>query len=88
MLAGMEVLGFEALLPRPLHSGLLTAFKTPAWTGFTFDRLHDFLYARDITLYPGKLPGADTFRVANIGALTPADLQLFVTEVTHFLHAR
>lgn len=88
MLAGMEALGFEALLPRPLHSGLLTAFKTPAWPGFTFDRLHDHLYARDITLYPGKLPGTDTFRVANIGALTPADLQLFVTEVNHFLHAR
>jgi 2-aminoethylphosphonate-pyruvate transaminase len=88
MLAGMERLGFQALLPRPLHSGLLTAFHTPARPGFTFDRLHDFLYARGITLYPGKLPGTDTFRVANIGALTPADLAAFVAAVEEFLHAR
>lgn len=87
MLAGMERLGFAALLPSPLHSGLLTAFHTPARPGFTFDRLHDYLFARGITLYPGKLPGTDTFRVANIGALTPADLTAFVTAVDDFLHA-
>ncbi len=88
MLAGLEALGFEPLLPRPLHSGLLTAFRTPAWPGFTFAALHDFLYARGITLYPGKLPGTDTFRVANIGALTPDDLHGFVAAVKEFLHAR
>ena len=88
MLAGLEALGFEALLPRAVHSGLLTAFKTPAWPGFTFDRLHDYLYSRDITLYPGKLPGTDTFRVANIGALTPDDLRRFVVEVNTFLNDR
>ena len=88
MLAGMTSLGFRPLLPRPLHSGLLTAFHLPDRPGFTFERLHDFLYARDITLYPGKLPGADTFRVANIGALTPDDLRTFVAAVKEFLHAR
>lgn len=88
MLAGMERLGFTALLPRPLHSGLLTAFHTPARPGFTFERLHDHLFAQGITLYPGKLPGTDTFRVANIGALTPADLAAFVAAVENFLHAR
>ncbi len=88
MLAGMERLGFAALLPRPLHSGLLTAFHTPVRPGFTFERLHDHLFARGITLYPGKLPGTDTFRVANIGALAPADLATFVTEVETFLYAR
>lgn len=88
MLAGMERLGFAPLLPRPLHSGLLTAFHTPAWPGFTFEKLHDHLFARDITLYPGKLPGTDTFRVATIGALTPGDLTAFVAAVENFLHAR
>jgi 2-aminoethylphosphonate-pyruvate transaminase len=88
MLAGMERLEFKALLPRALHSGLLTAFHAPARPGFTFERLHDFLYARGITLYPGKLPGTDTFRVANIGALTPADLAAFVAAVEEFIYAR
>ena len=85
MLSGMIGLGFEPLLPPPLRSGLLTAFKTPGWPGFTFERLHDFLYERDITLYPGKLPGTDTFRVATIGALLPSDLDEFVAHVNAFL---
>lgn len=87
MLAGMEALGFEALLPRPLHSGLLTAFRPLPRPGFTFERLHDHLWSRDITLYPGKLPGTDTFRVATIGALTPDDLRAFLAEVKDFLDA-
>ena len=70
------------------RSGLLTAFRTPAWPRFSFPALHDHLYARGITLYPGKLPGADTFRVANMGALVPADLAAFVAEVGRFLDAR
>jgi 2-aminoethylphosphonate aminotransferase len=86
MLDGMESLGFTALLPKSLHSGLLTAFNTPAWPGFTFEKLHDFLQERDITLYPGKLPGTDTFRVANIGALNPDDLRTFLSAVEKFLH--
>jgi 2-aminoethylphosphonate aminotransferase len=87
MLSGMTALGFEPLLPPPLRSGLLTAFHTPNWPGFTFDRLHDFLYERGVTLYPGKLPGTNTFRVATIGALLPSDLDDFVTHVNEFLHA-
>lgn len=88
MLGGMTELGFQALLPRALHSGLLTAFHVPERPRFTFEALHDFLYGRDITLYPGKLPGTDTFRVANIGALTPGDLRRFVATVKEFLDAR
>jgi len=88
MLAGMTTLGFAPLLPRELHSGLLTTFLTPTWPGFTFDGLHDHLYARGITLYPGKLTDRDTFRVANIGALTPADLRTFLAAVKEYLDAR
>jgi 2-aminoethylphosphonate-pyruvate transaminase len=60
MLAGMTALGFDPLLPRELHSGLLTAFHLPARRGLTF-------------------------RVANIGALTPDDLRTFVAAVKEFL---
>jgi 2-aminoethylphosphonate aminotransferase len=87
MSAGMRGLGFKPVLPGELHSALLTAFHTPVWRGFTFARMHDHLYARDITLYPGKLPGTETFRVANIGAITPADLRTFVAAVKEFLDA-
>lgn len=85
MLAGMEALGFAPLLPPAFRSGLLTAFRTPAWPGYSFDGFHDFLFARGITLYPGKLPGADTFRVATIGALTPADIDIFLANTREWL---
>ncbi len=88
LLDGMLRLGFDPLLPRELHSGLLTAFRLPDWPGFTFEALHDHLYVRDVTLYPGKLPGTETFRVANLGALTPSDLHHFVQLVDAFLHAK
>lgn len=85
MLDGMEALGFTPLLPRAVHSGLLTTFLTPDWPGFSFAGLHDYLLARDITLYPGKLTDHDTFRVANIGALTPDDLKTFLSAVRNYL---
>ena len=87
MLNGMIGLGFEPLLPPPIRSGLLTAFRMPDRPGLTFDGLHDYLYERGITLYPGKIPGTDTFRVATIGALQPSDLDEFVAHVNDFLHA-
>jgi 2-aminoethylphosphonate aminotransferase len=87
MLTGLTALGFEPLLPPAIRSNLLTAFKTPDWPGFNFDGLHDYLYARGITLYPGKIPGTDTFRVATIGALQPHDLDEVVATVTDFVHA-
>ena len=87
MLSGMEALDFTPLLPRELHSGLLTTFLTPDRSGFSFDGLHDHLYARGITLYPGKLIDIDTFRVANIGALTPDDLRTYLAAVKDYLDA-
>ena len=85
MLAGMQALGFELLLPREIHSKLLTTFIEPARTGYSFDAMHDYLYARDITIYPGKLGDQNTFRVANIGDLLPADLERFVAVTREYL---
>lgn len=88
LVAGMAALGFETLLPADLHSGLLTAYRMPAWPGFSFTGFHDWLYARDITVYPGKLAGADTFRVAVIGDLRPSDIRLFLDATRAYLADR
>jgi 2-aminoethylphosphonate aminotransferase len=84
--AGMTSLGFEAVLRNSLHSGLVTAYHAPERHGFTFKSLHDGLYSRGFTLYPGKIPGADSFRVANIGDLRPDDLRAFVAAVAEVIH--
>ncbi|AOS46127.1 2-aminoethylphosphonate--pyruvate transaminase [Lacunisphaera limnophila] len=86
MLDGMEQLGFRTVLPKALHSQLLTAFHSHDAPGFSFEQLHDYLYARDITLYPGKLRHEKSFRVANIGALTPHDMRGFIAAVREYLH--
>jgi 2-aminoethylphosphonate-pyruvate transaminase len=47
--------------------------------------MHDTLFARGITVYPGKLSGARTFRIANLGALQPADLSFFLSCLKDYL---
>ena len=88
LLAGMRRLGFACLVPDRWQSRLLTAFLEPAHPAWSFDAMHDYLYARDLTVYPGKIPGLRSFRVANLGDLTPADLELFMSHLADFLRAR
>ncbi len=78
LLAGMQALGFRCVVPERWHSRILTAFHEPAHPRWDFGAMHDYLYARDITVYPGKITGARTFRIANLGDLQPADLELFL----------
>lgn len=86
--AGMHALGFTPLLPAAQQSGLLTAYREPEDPRWSFTAMHDHLYARGITVYPGKLHAARTFRLANLGDLTPADLELFLQHLREFLSAR
>lgn len=88
LIDGMEARGFRAVVPRPLQGGLITAFEAGAVEGFDFDRVHDFLLARGVTIYPGKLPGRETFRVANIGAIVPQDIHAFLGLLDECLAAR
>jgi 2-aminoethylphosphonate aminotransferase len=72
---GMRRLGFDCLVPERWHSRLLTAYLEPEHPAWSFTAMHDAMYAQGITVYPGKVPGARTFRLANIGDLRPADLE-------------
>jgi 2-aminoethylphosphonate aminotransferase len=88
LLAGMKALGFVCLVPEAWHSKLLTAFLEPDHPAWSFDAMHDYLYERGITVYPGKLSAARTFRIANIGDLQPADLECFLAHLREFLASR
>jgi 2-aminoethylphosphonate-pyruvate transaminase len=81
----MDALGMRALLPREVHSKLLTTFQEPTLPGYGFDAMHDYLFARDITIYPGKLGDQSTFRIANIGELVPADIERFADVLGEYL---
>ena len=70
---GMEALGFQILLPPQHRASTLTTFRLPK--GLTYPELHDALKARGFIIYAGQGGLREhAFRVANMGTLTPADM--------------
>lgn len=76
--AGLEDLGFKFLLDKKDESCLLTTIREPEHKKFDFNRMHDSLYRKGFTVYPGKLGGEKTFRLANIGAINKKDIGNFL----------
>jgi len=75
---GMRELGFRRLLPETQLSRILTAYLEPDHPRYRFDEMHDRLYAKGFTIYPGKGASRSTFRLANMGAIVPDDLRAFL----------
>ncbi|WP_336784457.1 2-aminoethylphosphonate--pyruvate transaminase [Paenibacillus sp. MMO-177] len=71
---GMTQLGFCALLPKELHSPIITSFYYPSSKRFSFEELYDKLKAAGFVVYPGKISSADTFRIGNIGEIYKEDI--------------
>lgn len=40
--------------------------------------MHNFLYNRGFTIYPGKITSKNTFRIANIGQIYPENMLKFI----------
>jgi 2-aminoethylphosphonate-pyruvate transaminase len=85
LLEGMRDIGFKTLVEPQFHAMLLTAFIEPDHPRYDFDAMHDFFFARGITIYPGKCPGHHTFRIANIGDLSIDDMALFLNLMREYL---
>ena len=85
LVAGLRELHLELLLPLEQHSRILTAVLEPRHPNYSFKTMHDHLYARGFTIYPGKIPGLDTFRLANLGAIDRTDIEAFLEELRTYL---
>ena len=57
---------------------LLTSIAEPQIDGYSFEELHDYLYNRGFTIYPGKISSKSTFRIANIGQIYPENMIKFI----------
>jgi len=71
---GMQRLGLEILVAEAARSNTLTTFRLPP--GIAYDTLHDAMKRRGYIIYAGQ--GAlksHAFRVANMGTLTPRDME-------------
>ena len=83
--SGLKQLGFEFLLPRQYESKILLAIVEPKHPGYNFDEMHDYLYQRGFTIYPGKGAKEATFRLSIIGDLSRKDIEAFLKELKGYL---
>jgi 2-aminoethylphosphonate-pyruvate transaminase len=70
----VKKLGFQLLLEDKYQSGILLAVKEPKNKEYDFVKMHDYLYERGITIYPGKGAKEKTFRLSVLGNLYPKDI--------------
>jgi 2-aminoethylphosphonate-pyruvate transaminase len=71
---GLQMLGFRFLVEKKYRAKILTAIIEPEDKNYCFSEMHDFLYKRGFTIYPGKGAMQSTFRLANMGAITKHDI--------------
>ncbi len=74
----VKQLGFSFLVDEKHHSKLLTAIHDPVSENYSFNEMHDYLFVRGFTIYPGKVGNINTFRLSNIGEIFPADIEDFL----------
>jgi 2-aminoethylphosphonate-pyruvate transaminase len=77
LVRGIREAGLAMLVPEAAQSKLITAVIDPPSPRYRFEDLHDRARRQGFTIYPGKLPGANTFRVANIGDVRPEEMARF-----------
>ncbi len=75
---GVEGLGFKMLLKPEEESHLLMTILYPDHPNFDFFKMHDRLYEKGFTIYPGKIGAMDTFRLSIIGDLNQDDIKSFL----------
>lgn len=74
LVQGMAARGYHALLPEALQSPIITSFIYPS-AAFCFADFYAAMKQKGFVLYPGKVSGADTFRIGNIGDVYPDDMK-------------
>lgn len=85
LICGMEKLGFKKLLSDEEESHILTTFYEPKHPNYDFTKMHDLLYSRGFTIYPGKIGKKNTFRIANMGAINHLDIDDFLKNLKHVM---
>jgi len=83
---GLLDLGFRLFHKEEDESHLLLTVYEPDHPKYNFDSLHDFLYERGFTIYPGKVGREKSFRLANIGAIDERDITNFLKLLSRMLN--
>jgi 2-aminoethylphosphonate-pyruvate transaminase len=75
LVAGMREMGFVEYVPRELQGHIITSFHYPDDKRFDFSDFYQRLSDNGFVIYPGKVTGADCFRIGNIGRVFPHDVK-------------
>jgi 2-aminoethylphosphonate-pyruvate transaminase len=76
---GLHKLGFKFLMGTDVEeSNILTTIYYLDHENFNFNTLHDKLFERGFTIYPGKITELNTFRLAVMGAINKDDIKDFI----------
>ena len=75
---GLQEIGFKFLLTEGDESHILITILEPEDLNYNFDKMHDLLYEKGFTIYPGKIGKKGTFRLANMGAIDYKDIEGFL----------
>ncbi len=82
---GIERLGFQSLLNKEDESHILMTIVEPVHPKYDFNRMHDLLYQKGFTIYPGKIEQR-TFRLANMGDIHLRDIKNFLRALEQTLN--
>jgi 2-aminoethylphosphonate aminotransferase len=82
---GLDKLNLKKIVSEEASSMLLTSIAEPKIDGYSFEELHDYLYNRGFTIYPGKISSKNTFRIANIGQIYPENMTKFIEILEEYL---
>ena len=82
---GLARIGFKFLLDSVDESRILLTIIEPKNKNFNFEFLHDELYSKGFTIYPGKMNKDKTFRLSILGDLNQQDVKLFLTTLSEIL---
>lgn len=84
---GLAALGFREAIRREIQVGLVASVIYPDDENWDFEKVHDYCYERGFTIYPGKITGANTFRLCALGAIDVSDIEDFFAVLKQALKA-
>ena len=87
LVQGMRARGFDPYIAAGVQAPVIVTFRIPPGSWFKFQAFYEFLHARGIVIYPGKLTDVDSFRIGCIGAIGPDDMMRCLTGIDGFLAA-
>lgn len=82
---GIAEMGLRVLTEPAEEANLLITILYPEDPNFDFNRMHDKLYEKGYTIYPGKVGKLDSFRLAVMGAIDHNDISSFLRELRNTL---